>query len=243
MKRILLAALAFMFSFTPARADWIGPDVNPTDTLICRAYDTSVNPVVARYYCEISNDPTPHFKIYDTTLIGAAGGGSVNLYNWVDGMIPLTQKGSVNGVAPLDGSGKVSSSYLPTVAAQVNGDWNAVSGFAQVLNKPILGTAAALDVATSGNASSAQVVKGGDGRLTDARTPLSHNHAISDTTGLQSALDGKADDFTPESSVGADLDEGLGILNILNVHQRINEDRARINALEAVLVAQGLLTD
>jgi hypothetical protein len=31
-----------------------------------------------------------------------------------------------------------------------------------------------------------------DARLTDARTPAAHNHSIADTTGLQSALDGKA---------------------------------------------------
>lgn len=61
-------------------------------------------------------------------------------------------------------------------AAQVNADWNASSGAAQVLNKPILGTAAAKDIASSGNASSTQVVMGNDTRLTDARTPTTHGH-------------------------------------------------------------------
>jgi hypothetical protein len=31
-----------------------------------------------------------------------------------------------------------------------------------------------------------------DSRLSDARTPTAHTHAIADTTGLQTALDGKA---------------------------------------------------
>ena len=58
----------------------------------------------------------------------------------------------------------------PTIpAAQVNSDWDAASGVAQILNKPTLGTAAALDVATSGDASSSQVVKGDDSRLSDSR--------------------------------------------------------------------------
>lgn len=56
------------------------------------------------------------------------------------------------------------------------------------------GTAAGLDVPASGDAASGEVVKGDDTRLSDARTPTAHSHAISDVTGLQSALDGKADD-------------------------------------------------
>ena len=39
-----------------------------------------------------------------------------------------------------------------------------------------LGTAALLDVPSSGDASLSQAVKGNDSRLTDARTPLTHNH-------------------------------------------------------------------
>jgi hypothetical protein len=35
------------------------------------------------------------------------------------------------------------------------------------------------------------VTQGNDSRLSDSRTPTSHTHAITDVTGLQSALDGK----------------------------------------------------
>jgi len=70
-----------------------------------------------------------------------------------------------------------------------------------------LGTVATLDVAAAGNATTSQVVKGNDTRLSDSRTPsstLSHasTHAaagsdpvtltIAQTTGLQTALDAKA---------------------------------------------------
>ena len=59
-------------------------------------------------------------------------------------------------------------SNKPTIpAAQINSDWNANSGVTEILNKPTLGSAAALDVAVSGDASSSQVVKGDDSRLTD----------------------------------------------------------------------------
>lgn len=85
-------------------------------------------------------------------------------------------------------------------------------------NLPTLGTAAAKDIPATGNASATEVVYGTDTRLTDSR-PASdvsawakaptkptytntevgaaatvHTHAISDTTGLQTSLDGKVDE-------------------------------------------------
>lgn len=44
------------------------------------------------------------------------------------------------------------------------------------------GTAAALNVPASGNAASGEVVLGSDTRLSDSRTPTSHNHAASEIT-------------------------------------------------------------
>ena len=51
-----------------------------------------------------------------------------------------------------------------------------------------LGTSALLDVASSGNATSGQVVKGNDTRLTDARTPTTHVHSYGDITSGYPAL-------------------------------------------------------
>lgn len=45
-----------------------------------------------------------------------------------------------------------------------------------------LGTAAPLNVAASGDATSGQVVKGNDSRLTNTRTPASHTHTVSEIT-------------------------------------------------------------
>jgi hypothetical protein len=53
-----------------------------------------------------------------------------------------------------------------------------------------LGTAAPLDVAASGNASSTQVVKGSDTRLSDSRTPTAHNQAFSTITATPTTLVG-----------------------------------------------------
>ncbi len=57
-----------------------------------------------------------------------------------------------------------------------------------------LGTSAILNVSTLGDAASGEVVTGSDSRLTNARTPTAHTHAISDITNLQSSLDAKVDD-------------------------------------------------
>lgn len=55
------------------------------------------------------------------------------------------------------------------------------------------GSAASKNAPSVGvNATSSQVVMGDDTRLTDARTPVAHTHVITDTTGLQDALNGKA---------------------------------------------------
>ena len=91
-----------------------------------------------------------------------------------------------------------SEGYLKAVA------WNQVTNkpifetvattgnYNDLTNKPWLGTAAALNVPSTGNAALDEVVKGNDSRLSDDRTPLAHTHTIAHTTGLQTALDGKA---------------------------------------------------
>ncbi|MFW9595649.1 MAG: hypothetical protein ACMV1D_09145 [Macromonas sp.] len=68
--------------------------------------------------------------------------------------------------------------------------WGSVA-YSEVTGTPTIGTAAAKDVPATGNASTAQVVMGSDTRLSDARTPTAHSHAISDVTGLQTALGDK----------------------------------------------------
>lgn len=67
-------------------------------------------------------------------------------------------------------------------------EWNNKSDFSgdynDLTNTPTLGTASALNVAESGDASTGEVVKGDDSRLTDARTPVSHTHTVQDVLDL-----------------------------------------------------------
>ena len=76
------------------------------------------------------------------------------------GAIPSTDKGVNGGVATLGNDGIVPSSQLP---AMFDGDYNSLT------NKPTLGTAAAKDVPSAGNASLTEVVMGSDSRLSDDR--------------------------------------------------------------------------
>ncbi|MBO7535763.1 MAG: hypothetical protein J6T34_01290 [Bacilli bacterium] len=86
-------------------------------------------------------------------------------HKWVNATLPTQVNSDWNAIG-----GPAEILNKPTIpAAQVNSDWNASSGLAEILNKPTLGTAAAKDVAVSGDASSTEVVMGNDSRLSDSR--------------------------------------------------------------------------
>ena len=74
-------------------------------------------------------------------------------------------------------------------------DWSQSTSSAgdYIKNKPTLGTASALDVPVSGNASLTQVVKGDDSRLTDSRTPTAHNQASDTINAMTGYVKAQAD--------------------------------------------------
>jgi hypothetical protein len=84
------------------------------------------------------------------------------------------------------------------------------------------GTAATPSMRTLGTGA-AQACAGNDSRLSDARTPTSHGHAIVNVTGLQAALDGKsATDHTHPGGGGdsvvvlaADVTNNNGVANTI----------------------------
>ena len=95
-----------------------------------------------------------------TTLGAGTGNGTVTA---VTGTAPIVSSGGATpaisiSAATTSAAGSMSAAdktKLDGIAAgaevNVNADWNAVSGDAQILNKPTLGTAAALNVGTSAN--------------------------------------------------------------------------------------------
>ncbi|MFZ1812571.1 MAG: hypothetical protein WAU02_03585 [Candidatus Saccharimonadales bacterium] len=78
----------------------------------------------------------------DTALTAKANTSDLTNY------VQTSKLGAVSGVATLDATGKVPSTQLPSTAAQVNSDWNASTGVAQILNKPSLATVATTGVYT-----------------------------------------------------------------------------------------------
>lgn len=76
--------------------------------------------------------------------------------------------------------------------------------YADLSNKPTLGTAAAKNIPATGNASASEVVYGSDTRLTDARTPASHGNEAHSATFITAgdipAIPDSVDDLSPSQT-------------------------------------------
>ncbi len=135
------------------------------------------------------------------------------------GLVPAPAAGDAAGGKFL----KASGAWAQPAASDVSGLATvATSGsYADLSNQPTLGTAAALDVPASGDASTSQVVKGDDTRLTDSRTPAAH--ASSHASGQSDALSLSASQISgiPASLASKNLDSiarlGIGTTDTGNV--------------------------
>lgn len=102
---------------------------------------------------------------------------------------PVYAKGIAGGVAALDADGDVVDASGEKVTGGGGGDVASVNGQtgAVTLDAADVGAKPAdYEPDLSG------YVETSDARLSDARTPLAHDHSIAQVTGLQSALNGKA---------------------------------------------------
>ena len=143
------------------------------------------------YFYVCTEDSGSYSWVQKNVQPGGSGGGAVDSVNGKTGEVTLTA--SDVGALP-DDTELFSGDYddLTNKPTLFSGSYN------DLTNKPTLGTAAALDVATSGNASSSQVVKGDDTRLTDSRTPTSHTHTKSEITDFPT-IPTKVSDLTNDS--------------------------------------------
>lgn len=177
------------------------------------------------------------------------GGGSVawgsvsgTLSAQADLQAALNLKTTDSTLATVAKSGNYSDlTGKPTIpAAQVNSDWNAVSGTAQILNKPTLGTAAshpATDFDTAGAAAAAQAASlQKSNNLSDLPSPsaargnlglaaVAATGSYSDLTGKPAlstvATTGSYTDLAnkpsiPAAQVNSDWAAGSGVAQILN---------------------------
>lgn len=124
---------------------------------------------------DILNDFLSQSHNPDGTLqAGAIPDGSVTPAKLSQSYLPSSQKGAANGLATLDATGKVPSAQLP--ATSTPDATTATKGVVQLAGD-------------LGGTADAPTVPGLAGKAN-----TSHTHAITDTTGLQAALDGKADE-------------------------------------------------
>jgi hypothetical protein len=133
--------------------------------------------------------------------------------------IPLSQKGSINGVATLDASGLIPSTQLPSyvddvIEAPSLATLNALPAGEKQTGKIYVTTNTNLSYRWSGtvfveiSSGAVQSVNGQTGvvNLTFSdvgASSVNHTHTIAQVTGLQSALDGKVDDTQVLTNVPA----------------------------------------
>ncbi|MCD0455102.1 hypothetical protein LPB85_06525 [Chryseobacterium sp. LC2016-27] len=133
--------------------------------------------------------------------------------------IPLSQKGSINGVATLDASGLIPSTQLPSyvddvIEAPSLATLNALPAGEKQTGKIYVTTNTNLSYRWSGtvfveiSSGAVQSVNGQTGvvNLTFSdvgASSVNHTHTIAQVTGLQSALDGKVDDAQVLTNVPA----------------------------------------
>jgi hypothetical protein len=142
--------------------------------------------------------------------IAAAGGGGGHGHGTVTSVGLSVPTGFSVAGSPITTSGTLALTFaagysLPTTASQAS--WDAAAALAGTAVQPAsLGTASTHDVAATGDATTTQVVKGNDTRLTDARTPAAHNQAastISDSTATGRAVLTAADAAAARTAIGA----------------------------------------
>ena len=87
-----------------------------------------------------------------------------------------------------------------------------------------------------------QAVAGNDSRLTDARSPTAHTHAVSDVTGLQTLLDAKATPDDIDSRISALVDGAPEALDTLKeIADQLEEDESVVGGLITSIAAKAPL--
>lgn len=171
-----------------------------------------------------------------TAINGATGVVSLTLSN-ISGVLPAaklpTLTGDVtstNNNVVLSPSGVTSGTYNKVT---VDSKGRVTQGFA-VTSVSELGLTDALTTALlpTGDASTSQLVKGNDSRLTDSRTPKTHNHSSNDITGLSGVIATAINNLKDGVSTSGDTLKKLYDLIISGSTEIIVTDIAARNALD-----------
>ena len=130
----------------------------------------------------------------------------------------------------VDGTGSLQT--FPSIpAAQVNSDWNSVSGVSEILNKPILAT-----VATSGDYND----------LINTPSPQGLQSVINTDNDLtnNNIIEGNATNLTFQNNVEFKIlpDPSIGFFEVFVGKYPPNESKLRVDALNAYLYTKGATT-
>jgi hypothetical protein len=183
-----------------------------------------------------------------TRLLSSSTGADVTLPVATDalpGLMAAADKTKLDGVA----AGATANSSDATLLNRANHTGTQAAGtitglasvatsgaYGDLSGRPTLGTAAPLDVAAAGDASSGQVVKGNDTRLSDARTPTAHNQAWSTITSTPTTLSGYG--ITDAAANGAIGSSGLTMATA----RLLGRTTASTGAIEEITVSGATLS-
>lgn len=171
------------FNFVGIHAYWLSSSLDSVGSAYsCRLHFDSNNCFMddnerydgfsARGVIEVTNGKSVFLPEYPTTLPAS---DTTNTYSST-GTAPVSGQAVASALGTLDGiiTGSAGANKTLTAFSQTDGKVSATFGNisitkSQVSDFPTLGTAAAKDVPSSGNASATQVVLGSDSRLSDSR--------------------------------------------------------------------------
>jgi hypothetical protein len=134
--------------------------------------------------------PTAHTH-GNITNVGAIGSTSgLPIITTTSGVLTTGSFGTLANTFCAGDDARLSDARVPT--AHTHGNITNAGAIGSTANIPLITTTGGVIAAGSFGSTANTFCQGNDSRLSDARTPLAHTHAISDVTNLQTTLDGKA---------------------------------------------------
>lgn len=209
-----------------AALGYAGLDASSKLTGSQQVYGTGANTAAEGNDSRLSNarTPTAHATTHVTgggdTIANAIAGGNAGLMSGID-------KTKLDGIAA-------------GAEVNVNADWNAGSGDAQILNKPSTFAPSAHASSHQNNGSDEMSVAGLSGLLADGQTPLTHN-IISAHNGFPGGTSNflRADgSFAAPTAVAGDPDmPGTGSLTVSTAKYHVTPKRLRLATTERATVS------
>ena len=146
----------------------------------------------------------------------ATGSGSVDGSQNVATALTLANSGATAGTyrsVTVDVKGRVTAGTNPTTlsgygitdaasSTHTHGNITNAGAIGSTANLPLITTTSGVITTGSFGTAANTFCQGNDSRLSDARTPTSHTHAISEVTNLQTTLDGKLSNATNSTQAG-----------------------------------------